>query len=268
MTNREPLNPTKYATAIKDTAVFKENLPRKERFATLSKNEKHLARNRAIARSAFSLAGEVDSDKYMSPEEHIFNLIGNLDSFYTAQKQLDNLRSRQVPRTQKEPHLRKVIAFNHALKGVIDNNPSLEFDELLGFMTRMYMSANGPEHGRDFHNEATVALIGMQHEIGAEQIIGTLDNVEYEETTVDGELDGEDMIVIIGGQAAPIDIKASPQSAERSRQLSPNPERIIWSQLRNSDFNNSFRIPYDLALEKGPAMLEQLEAAAHLEKAA
>lgn len=269
--NNEPLNTTKYVSAIKSTDTFIDNLPRQD-YNRLTPAERHTARNSAITKSALLLAeGETAPSGYRSLDGHVFNLVAGLDSFYTAQKRLNGLRARgdfYRLRDQAMPYLEQVTEFNHALKDVIDNGQSIEFDELLTFMARMYAGANGSASMQDFYNEARYALIGMRHEIGAEQIIGTMDDIEYNETDVEDkdnvilDLTGEDIRVEFNDYSIPLDIKASPQAVEKARIKSYYPKSIIWSQCRNQDFGNGFRIPYTVARNKAPAMHKDIEAAA------
>lgn len=271
--NNESLNPLKYVSAIKGTDAFIDNLPRQD-YDSLTLAERHTARNSAIAKSALFLADEETAPSgYRSLDGHVFNLVASLDPFYTAQKRLNDLRARggfYKSREQAMPYLEQVAEFNHALKNVIDNGPSIKFDELLAFMAHMYAGANGQASMQDFYNEARYALIGMRHEIGAEQIIGTMDDVEYNETDVEDkdsvnlDLAGEDIRVEFNGLSIPLDIKASPQAVEKARARSDHPERIVWSQLHNGDFGNGkgFRIPYNVARDKAPAMHKEIEAAA------
>lgn len=265
---QKPLEPLAHVEAIKSTEAFRSALSHVA-FNKLDLDERRRAINRAITKSARFLAESATKDSgYRTPEGDRFALIAQLEPFYRAQKALNKIRQQEqegarVPYSKKRYYRNEVLEFNHALKNVIDSHAHLSFNDLLAFMARMYEGANPKQNVADFTHEVRIAMDGMRHEIGATQIIGAL-GLEYDETDNEQEMKGQDLIVYISGKPVPIDIKASPTAVEIARQKSPHPDRIIWSHIENHEFNGGFRIPYELAQQKGPAMMRDLNKAARV----
>lgn len=266
---QKALEPLAHVEAIKSTEAFRSTLSHVA-FNKLDLDERRRVINRAITKSARFLAESATKDSgYRTPEGHRFALIAQLEPFYRAQKALNKIRQQEqegvrVSFSKKRYYRNEVIEFNHTLKDVIDSHPSLSFNELLTFVTRMYQGANPNQNITDFTHEVRLAMNGMRHEIGATQIIGAL-GLEYDETDNEQEMKGQDLIVYINGQPVPIDIKASPATVEIARQKSLYPDHIIWSHIEDYEFDGGFRIPYELAQQKGPAMMRDLNQAARAE---
>lgn len=251
-----------YVTAIRTSEEYLE--ARKEQ----------AGQTETIKRAAGALAlHETRGGEYRSREGDVFDVISKIDTFASSQAKLESLKSRNAPRQEKLPYLRDVIEFNHAVKQMVNNNPSLKFDEVVAFVTKMYMLSNQQEirnlksqEEREaqlgwFKNTTSVTLNGMRHELGAEQILGTIDDLDYEDISTEDELHGVDYFVTIGDKRCGIDIKAGQHRTAEARTSSRHPERIIWSQLSNQDFGNNFRIPTEVAQSKAAAMRAELEAA-------
>lgn len=266
------LDKARYTNAIRTSDEFRKSLP-VHNIEEMTPNEKRSMRIRAVARGALDRATqETKESGYRTPDGDVFNLIAHLDSFYQAQQVLARLESekdfRHVRRNERIPHLKDVVQFNHALREVIDNHPALKFTDILNFMTEMHTAVSGPDTQKQFYTDAREALDGMRHEIGFEQILGVLPDLDYREASVEEDIYGADIVVTVDDTEIPIDIKASPRTAAFKREKSHHPERIVWSQLNFEDFNGGMRIPRQLAEKKAPALRAELERAANAERAA
>lgn len=228
---------------------------------------------RAIGAGALALAeqGTLESG-YRTKEADAYNVISHIESFASSQKKLDELRESGARRKEMLPYLNDVIAFNHAVRDMVNNDPSLRFGEVTHFITQMYGSSHLaelrtlPSEARErklgwFQEATRSTLNGMRHELGAERILGQLTDVSYEETTARDELQGVDFFIDINGIDFPIDIKASQRAAAEAQAKSSHPESIIWSQLTNNDFGDSFHISNEVALAKAPQLRQELQAA-------
>ncbi len=266
------LDKAKYTSAIRTSDEFRKSLPT-HNIEEMTSEEKRTMRIRAVARGALDRANqETKESGYRTPDGDIFNLIANLDTFYEAQQSLAQLDSdkdfRHVARSERIPYLKDAVQFNHALREVIDNHPSLSFTDILNFMTEMHTTVSGPDTQKQFYTGAREVLDGMRHEIGFEQILGALPDLDYREASIDEDINGADIIVTVDNTEIPVDIKGSPRTTAFKREKSYHPERIIWSQLSFEDFNGGMRISRQLAEKKAPALRAELERAAIAERAA
>ena len=209
----------------------------------------------------------------MSPEGYVFRLISTIDDFVAGQKKLEYLRDRNAPFVEREPYLDKVIAFNHAAKELVDQEPKLRFDELRKTIVHMYTASNRytlPDDPYERHVELSRvtgyvegALNGMRHELAYEQILGELFplGVDYEATTLSDEKEGVDYFILMDNSRFGVDVKASSTGLIRSQEKSLTPERIVFSHVENKDFNGGFRISQELAKQKAPEVYRDLQKA-------
>ncbi|HEY8886509.1 MAG TPA: hypothetical protein VIM31_03370 [Candidatus Microsaccharimonas sp.] len=230
-------------------------------------------RRAAIRMAATALSGEQESG-YLTPEGHAMNVTAHLTDFSDSIQQLHELRHQHAHHKEKLPALRKISEFNHAVKDMVDANPSLTFDEVLSFILSMNQSINGNNNtSYNFEEEVKQVLVGMSHEIAFEQMLGYMPDIEYKEATIEDDLAGTDMFVSMNGSPmVSIDIKASLVRAQHAKDkalyLGYNPDRIIWSRLSNRDFNGFFRIPQDVAEERAVALHDDLVRAINSETVA
>lgn len=239
----------------------------------------------AMGHGALWLAQKgTEQSGYRSHEADVFNVIALIEPFATNQKKLDTLQQASHPSKHNEKtfYLKKVIEFNHALKDMVDRNPRLGFSDVTRFTTQAYSLMNvkeiqslSPEARQDrlgwFQNAIRRSSNGMRHEIGFEQILGSLDDIDYDETTVEGEIEGIDFYVSLNGNEFGVDVKSSPTKAkqkclqQRNDGYRPN---AIWSHLDDRDFGNSFRVSPELASQKAAAVREDLQMLAYYQAVA
>jgi hypothetical protein len=212
-------------------------------------------RRAAIRMAATALSGEQASG-YLTPDGHAMNITARLTDFSESIRELHTLQEQDASHEEKLPALRRLAEFNHAVKNMVDANPSLSFDEVLTFIMSMNQSINGLKSSdSQFEYEVTNILVGMRHEIAFEQMLGYMPDVEYKEATIEDDLVGADIFISINGSAmVPIDIKASQKTVQRKRdeqiQHGYTPNHIVWSQVTNDEFGGSFRIPHDIAQKR------------------
>jgi len=228
-------------------------------------------RRRAIRIAATALKGEQKSD-YLTPEGHAMNITAQLTTFGDAVQELEALNQYQARHSEKIPALKKVAEFNHAVKAMIDTNPSLKFGEVLSFILSMNQQVNRAHNGPAFEYQVRSILVGMRHEIAVEQMLGYMPDVEYRETTVDEDLKGADIFVSINGSPmTAIDIKASYETAQRAKMKAAengyDSSHIVWSHINDDDFGASFRIPHDLAMARSAALYDDLQNAVYSQPA-
>lgn len=234
-------------------------------------SEKELLQRRkvAIGLAAASLTNPEKSG-YMSREGHVFNVFQYVDSFSRSAQVLDTIPP--YNREMRLPHLENVLKFNHALKGLIDNDPSLGFASTHFLLRQLYGALNGQEGAASFSEHARARLVGMRHEIGFEQILGTMPDIEYEEGDEMSDLAGADVDVLFRGNWIPLDIKASEATAQAARSKAAesrrNPNLIVWSQLNESDFGDNLRVSHAVAQERAPDVYRLLEQATRSQKTA
>lgn len=261
-------NPSRFTRSIAETAEYRRNRQHEV--------DETGALRRAVALGSRALVDSHTTEHgYVSPEGCVYRLIATIDDFVTAQQELDHLKEEDAERRQKLPHLRKAIAFNHAAKELINNQPNIEFNELVAFTTKMYlgMHRDDPDLSDEhrYHQRALYVrdatkqrLHGMRSELAMEQIIWAANDpaIEYEETTIEDELRGVDLFITYHGQRVGIDAKASRAAAQMAKAKSSHPERIVWSQVKWDDFDGGFRISDELAARKVPDLLAELRSAA------
>lgn len=262
------LAPSKYIGEINRTESY-----RKQRSQKLGRGSIRLAVGAGATEMAqFHTSPE---SKYRTPEGDVHNVIAHISGFADGVRGIDRLTNTGSIREQRIPHLKKIIEFNHAVKDLIDSTPSLEFDGVVNFITDMYSASHDRDWKTDterketidwFHNEVRYRLAGMRHEIAAEQIIGTLDNIEiiYNddatiEELVQDDIDGVDVRVKAIDLKLGLDIKGSRTGVEKKRAGNSDTAHLaIWSQLHDNDFiqngKNGFRISPAKAAEKAKGM--------------
>lgn len=220
-------------------------------------------RRKAIGVAASALTGETKSG-YMSTEGHAMNVTAKLTYFRDSLDKLHHLRAVGSRHHEKLPALRKIAEFNHAVKDMVNSNPSLGFAEVLSFILKMDQNINGRNTGgHEFETEVRGVLIGMRHEIAFEQILGYIPEAEYKETTVEDDLNGADILISLDNSPlTAIDIKASYETTQRSKNEATwygfDSSHIVWSHINEEDFNGTFRISNETAKLKSTAVYDDL----------
>ena len=226
-------------------------------------------RRTAIRMAAVALSGERESG-YLTTEGHALNITAELTTFSDSVFELDELKAHGASYEETLPLRLKMVEFNHAIKDMIDSNPSLQYDQMLTFIRSMNQTVNGREGAQQFEVHVRRVLNGMRHEIAVEQMLGYMPDVEYREATVTEDLNGADLFISINNSPMTgIDIKSSNKRAHSKREsaanLGFNPNGIIWSRVTAADFDGGFRISNETAAEKAPLLHESFERAIQAE---
>jgi hypothetical protein len=200
-------------------------------------------------------------------EGNALDLISTIPDFIDGRYELDRINERErrsrvkVPRSVKIPHLEKVIAFDHALRETIDNNPRQDPKALHGFIARAASGVyRSDELDFNYLNQATSECItGMHHEIDTEQALWLIDGVEdIENADTAAELEGIDLSFTYHRKPFSIDVKASAvREQEAWKQWEPGDALPFWTGINSSELGNRFR-PTDQQAQAIAARLEGL----------
>lgn len=224
-------------------------------------------RKRRSIKLAATALSERKPSGYLTAEGHAMNLTAHIAEYSSSLNELRKLEDEHAPRKEKLPALRNIAGFNHALREMVDSNPSLRVSDVKNFILTMNHSINGPESGGPmFEDKVRNTITGMRHEIAVEQMTGFMPGVETLEATVEEDLQGVDLKVSINGSPyAAIDVKASHATAEHARQKARargfDDSHIVWSHANEEDFNGSFRLPLEVAKHNAQALYEDLDNA-------
>lgn len=224
-------------------------------------------RKRAMGSTARYFAEKMAQKEQRSDQERLdefaVSLIAALPSFVEGSRQLDavsvreDMMGKKVSRSEKLPHLEKVVPFNHVLRELIDNFSASTPDNIVDFCTVVGAELGGPKDASYIEQEVRERLVGMQHEIALEQILWNIDGVEdVLQGDIDDDIDGCDAKVIFRGLEIRLDAKAGEQrykNALADREYYRQSKRLsesdmseqgypIFSGVTNSDFNGGFRI--------------------------
>lgn len=178
-------------------------------------------------------------------------LVANLPHALTNQYHLDHYRNSMDYR-QKRQATTVMCSYNNLLKQYVTMYaPQAEqlHEALLG-ATLETMGDDSADFTR--HAETTLRDIfkGIRHEIGFTRILDTLpaEIVSYRDATVEEDLKGKDVVLRYEGREIGIDVKASLDQVDGKNHGSngtpiahkANGDLVMWSMLREADFNGGF----------------------------
>lgn len=188
---------------------------------------------------------------YRPREAEALYLAASTMPFIEAQYAMDTAFIKNDAILQQYRH--QIEQFNHAVRDIIDNNPTMQFDELLNFIRRTYMQQPGADRNKlnACSSELRGVLVGMANEIGFEQIIEEL-GYNYRLASEEEDLNkGIDIYVETETGWIGIDVKSSLFGEQKNRAKQHNDERLVlWSHLEGSNFNESFRLSRDVVQQK------------------
>lgn len=230
-------------------------------------------RRLAIGKAAAHLCSDMAHERkstHMNLEQHSLNVVGKLMESVDDIIMLQDIESGEEAQRNPLPHKRKVIEFDRALKEMVDDNPSVGFNETLRFLGQSIISTSGEDTYRKVADDLRAILVGMRHEIAAEQMFEYLD-MEYRQTSIEEDLRGKDIVLMYEGKDwVGVDIKGSARGAEAGREKARSKGRndniIVWSHCHDEDFGNTFRLDNELIYEQSSAFIadvtDQLNAQA------
>jgi len=228
--------------------------------------EQGLSVEHALTKSARSLAHDMSSGEGAdSPEQrtltHFYTIISKLPDFTHGLEavrhhhQVEPLSKRIVEASKL--HL---VGFNHAIQDLLRDDPTIEFDELVEFLSTMHGVLNRNRWGDDhdewhkeaawFRGQAEKRIHGMQQEIFGDQIASAIPGVIIEQPTdPHDDLRGIDRWVTMDGVRFPVDFKASYAAARHARKQSSDPELIVYTGVEGPRFRKVLRLDtQDIAL--------------------
>lgn len=147
----------------------------------------------------------------------------------------------------------RLVEFNHAVQDMLDSDPTIEFDEIVAFLSTMHGVINRNRWGDDktgwnqeaawFHHQVEVTVRGMQQEIFGEQIASHIPGVVVERPTdPHDDLRGVDRWITMNGVRFPVDFKASYETARHAREKSHHPEQIVYTGVEGPRFRKALRL--------------------------
>ncbi|HEX8390612.1 MAG TPA: hypothetical protein VF597_04285 [Candidatus Saccharimonadales bacterium] len=240
------------------------------------------SRERALGAAAHFFARRMEQQPAQTAGErlnaHAVNLIATLPDFARGSWQLEQLNDKKAGRKQKLPFIRDKIPFNHALRDMIDEAPGLSQSQVIDFCSlasQDMLDHNSPaDPPIEFvEQKVRTTLVGMQHEIGLEQILWNIPEIEdVIKATPEQELQGIDMIAVYDGAHIPLDAKASPSLAGRSlenyeqyaHKHSDGTSAVsdngypLWTGITHGEFHGGFRIDQDTVDRCTPAVAATL----------
>lgn len=226
---------------------------------------RHRNRRKAIGHAATIHAERMKSSEIKNPSELLdrqaLTLLATLPKFVVAQHELDKLRDqerkrgRKYPREVRLPHIKSVIKYNHALRELVDTFPDLNADNIRRFSAAAMLDLGTPEEAEYCAERTREALHGMRYEIGLEQVLWHIEDVEdISHATEEQELSGIDLIVTYRGHKLYLDAKASEfgeqktiatrHSFQRAHHMTEADEDggfPVWCGLNEEDFDGGFR---------------------------
>lgn len=233
-----------------------------ERAALGEKAQTLDGRRLAVGKAATRICTEMGRERnstHLNLEQHSVNVVGKLMQSIDDMIMLDAIKDGLEPNRDSEPHKRKVMHFDRALKEMVDDNPSIGFKETLAFLGQSITSIAGEDTFRKVAGNIKNILIGMRHEIIAEQMLEYLD-IDYRQSTEDEDLKGKDIIILKNDRPfAAIDIKSTENAALETRMKArksgykPKELKVALSTgCKESDLGNSFRLDNELMEDLAP----------------
>lgn len=292
------LNVEEIIDTLKDTPEFKSNQQMGYPF------------QRLIARSALELAGmdhhaewpNEEADAFMEDtfeinpntvdaESALNAIIGLMPGFIHGIEGLRHSKTIEpLSRDAYKSMKRRTAQFNHAVKALIEQDPTLDAATVVNTVTTLYGVMNRRCRWGDdregyekealwFKNQFECTVRGMQQEVVARQVIEEINRLfpvknskkgkktkkrvaVDSNVSAEADMHGADMYVTLDGVTFPIDIKASERTAERVRnKVSSHPMSIITSGIEHYEFNGGFSVSPERAAQAAPGMLQKLLAA-------
>ena len=232
----------------------------------------------ALTKSAHALEHSLSTDEGSgNPEQrklaHLYGVIAELPEFTHGIEGLCHHHQVELldKRTVEASKLRLVL-FNHKIQELLRDDPTIEYDELVEFLSTMHGVLNSTRWGEDhdgwhqeaswFHGQIEKTIHGMLQEIYGDQIASAIPGVTVEQPTDPrDDLRGIDRWVTMDGVRFPVDFKASYATARHAREKSSHPESIVYTGVEGPRFRKVLRLDtQDIALRT-----EQLHR--HLEQA-
>lgn len=181
--------------------------------------------------------------KYESDQTRQLALMAAIPNWLLAQRQLDQ-HGDTMKRPEKKKLLGPIIAFNHALRKIIDAEQCSRMQQLTDFVggVALTMGKSG-EIAQYAENAAQITLVGMRQEIAAESVLSSMQEVHGVRGANDEEeLNGIDIVVNYNGVEVGIDIKSSQAAADKANKVAREHRdteyMAVWSGFTGRDFGD------------------------------
>ena len=202
-------------------------------------------RGRAVAIMAAKAVSERvgQTHKYESDQTRQLALVAAIPNWLLAQRQLDQ-HGDTMKRPEKKKLLGPIIAFNHALRKIIDAEQCSGMQQLINFVNNIVlMMGEGEEVVRYAENAARITLVGMRQEIAAESVLSSMQEVHgIRGANDEEELGGIDIVVTYKGVEVGIDIKSSQAAANQANKIAREhgdaEYMAVWSGFTGRDFGD------------------------------
>ena len=202
-------------------------------------------RGRAVAIMAAKAVSERvgQTHKYESDQTRQLALVAAIPNWLLAQRQLDQ-HGDTMKRPEKKKLLGPIIAFNHALRKIIDAEQCSGMQQLINFVNNIVlMMGEGEEVVRYAENAARITLVGMRQEIAAESVLSSMQEVHgIRGANDEEELGGIDIVVTYKGVEVGIDIKSSQAAADQANKIAREhgdaEYMAVWSGFTGRDFGD------------------------------
>ena len=202
-------------------------------------------RAKAVALMAAQAVSERvgQTHKYESDQTRQLALMAAIPNWLLAQRRLDQ-HGDAMKRSEKKKLLGPIIAFNHALRKIIDAEQCSRMQQLTDFVggVALTMGKSG-EIAQYAENAAQITLVGMRQEIAAESVLSSMREVHgIRGANDEEELDGIDIVVNYNGVEVGIDIKSSQAAADKANEIARKHRdtkyMAVWSGFTGRDFGN------------------------------
>lgn len=202
-------------------------------------------RGKAVAVMAAQAVSErvERTHKYESDQTRQLALMAATPNWLLAQRQLDQ-HGDTMKRPEKKKLLGPIIAFNYALRKIIDAEQCSRMQQLTDFVGRVALTmGKSGEIARYAENAAQITLVGMRQEIAAESVLSSMREVHgIRGANDEEELDGIDIVVNYNGVEVGIDIKSSQAAADKANEIARKHRdtkyMAVWSGFTGRDFGN------------------------------
>lgn len=202
-------------------------------------------RGKAVAVMAAQAVSErvERTHKYESDQTRQLALMAATPNWLLAQRQLDQ-HGDTMKRPEKKKLLGSIIAFNHALRRIIDAEQCSRMQQLTDFVGRVaLMMGKSGKIAQYAENAAQVTLVGMRQEIAAESVLSSMQEVHgIRGANDEEELDGIDIVVNYKGVEVGIDIKSSQAAADKANAIARRHRdakyMAVWSGFTGRDFGD------------------------------
>jgi len=175
----------------------------------------------------------------------VINLAAASADFFAHQSKLNKDQS----------DLKKLSEFNGLVRDIANEYPHLPIREII----RLINQSAGMMDKRDglIDTYATSVVLGVQHEIGFEQLLKTA-GLDFDRSSTDEDLKGVDYYVVTDYRKLPIDVKASLyEVTDHNGGYNDQPcawhngKLVIYSMLTKADFiDDSFTVEPDALSER------------------